>query len=106
MYVIGRATSTNNGYKMAIAGNGSAYAIALTVMGGATITVNAGTISSGYYVCVLTLNGTAIDVAVQRSHDSLWLTSTAVWTGAQANCIAISDATYTASGRVLIGGSW
>ncbi len=106
IYLIGRANASNNGYKVAIVSNGTIYHVALTVMGGATSTVDLGTLISGYYQVFLSMQGSAIDVAVQRSEDAFWVTSGAAWQAGFTKAISITDTTYATAGNVLIGGVW
>lgn len=106
VYVIGRADASNNGYKLAVTSNGSAYSLALTVMGGATTTVVLGTLGSGYYHVYLSMIGLTIEAAVQRSEDFFWITDGAVWQSTFAKAISIMDSTYVGAGNVLIGGTW
>jgi hypothetical protein len=106
VFLIGRANASNNGYRAKVTTDGATYQLQLTVMGGATTTVEMGTIPSGYYQVFLSMQGTAIDVAVQRSFNDQWLTSGAIWQYAFAKAISITDGTYTAAGNVLIGGEW
>lgn len=99
--------ATTEGYRAVIVSDGSTYQAALEVAGGgATTTVEAGLIASGYFQVYLSLQGTAIDMAVQRSIDSFWLNSDATWTLAFAKAISLTDATWTAKGNIIIGGAW
>lgn len=106
LYAIGRANASNNGYKAAVASNGSQYSLELIVMGGATHAVALGTLSSGYYQVTLTMQATAISLACMRSADSLWLDQSGNWVGSPVSAVALNDSTYTAAGDVLIGGTW
>lgn len=104
--VIGRANPSNNGYEATIASNGTQYVATLTVMGGASHSVNLGTISSGDYELYLSMQSTAIALAIFRSQDSNWVTADGTWVGSPTSAVQISDNTYTAPGNVLFGGNW
>ena len=106
-WLIGRADGSNNGYKAIITTDGATYQAKLTVMGGATTTIEAGLIASGaYFQVYLSMQGSAIDMAVQRSTDGFWLSSAAAWDVDFAKCVSITDTTYGTAGNVLIGGTW
>lgn len=105
-YLIGRANASHDGYKAAISSDGSVYSVALTVMGFATTTVLLGVLTSGFFEVLLSMQGTAVDVAVQRSEDNLWLSPDATWGADFVKAISITDATYSDKGDVLIGGVW
>lgn len=103
---IGRANPSFLGYRVQLASNGIQYEVALTVDGAGTTTVGAGLLSSGHFQVYLSMQGTSIQVAVQRSQDGFWLAPTALWQAAFVIAVSITDATYTAAGNVLIGGVW
>ena len=106
LYAIARADASNNGYQVSVTSDGSQYDIGLAVMGTATAaSVPLGILNSGYYLVTLTMQGSNISVLVERSEDGTSLSSIGAW-GDPATAIAISDSTYTAPGRVLIGGLW
>lgn len=106
VFAIVRANGSDLGYKAQVSSDGDNYSVSLVVMPSATTTIELGTIASGFYRCSLSVSGTLISVAVYRSLDGLWLTSTGDWSGLRATAIQIVDSTYTLPGRVLIGGTW
>lgn len=106
VWLIGRANASNDGYKAIVSSNGSEYLATLTVMPSTSTTVGMGTIASGFFTAYLSLQGTTIAMAVQRSIDNFWLSPDATWAAAFAKAISITDATYSAAGNVLIGGTW
>lgn len=106
IWMIGRADGSYNGYKAIIKSDGSTYQAALEVMGAATTTVEAGLLTSGRFQVYLSLQGSAIDMAVQRTQDDFWLSSDATWGADFAKVVSLTDTTYTAAGRILLGGVW
>ncbi len=106
IYAVARANLTYQGYQLAVAGTEDGYTVSLTIMVGTTYTVIAGSLTAGYYAVSLSLSGAMLTATCQRSQDNLWLTSLGAWQAETAPVISISDTTYTAPGRVLIGGSW
>jgi len=106
LFLVGRANASNNGYKMIATSDGSVYQVKLTVMGAGTTTVAMGLLTSGFFQLYLSMQGAAIDVAVQRSEDDFWLRSDASWGASFDKAISITDTTYTTAGNVLIGGIW
>ncbi len=106
VYVINRANPIDNGYKLAITGNGTDFVAELTVMGGATSSVVAGLLTLGFFQAYLSTQGTNIDAAVQRSQDGFWLTPAGTWQSAFVLAISLTDAAYTTAGRVIVGGTW
>lgn len=107
VFLIGRANAATHGYAAILTSDGAEYQIALTVQGGGgTTTVNAGLLSSGFFEVYLSMQGTAIQVAVQRTQDGFWLASDSSWGIAFDVAISIIDATFATAGNVLIGGTW
>jgi len=106
VYLIGRADAANNGYKLSATSNGTVFQAKLTVMGGGTTTVSMGLISSGFFELFLSMQGTAIEVSVQRSEDGLWLSGAGTWGVDFTKAISIDNATFTTAGNVIIGGVW
>ncbi len=106
VWLIGRADASNNGYQMMATSDGTNYEARLTVMGGGSTTLSMGTIDSGFFEMFLSMQGTSIDVAVQRSEDSMWLNPGGSWVPDFVKAISITDGTYSVAGNVLIGGVW
>jgi hypothetical protein len=107
IYAVGRANGSNNGYQAAITSNGTDMFVQLMVMpSGIPTVVELGTLSSGFYTVIMTMVGSTISVAVQRSEDGTWLTSVGSWISLPSTAIVITDSTYTTIGHVLIGGTW
>lgn len=107
VFLIGRSdTAGGTGYEAAVTGGTSSYYVTLTIIGGATYSVALGSITSGEWTVYLSMQGTAISVAVQRTQDSLWVAPDGTWQADFTTCIAITDGTYTATGTVVIGGVW
>jgi uncharacterized protein (TIGR01370 family) len=114
VFVIGRATASNNGYQAAIVSDGTQYFVQLYVMpqgsvggpGGPTASVALGTLTSGYYTVTMTMIGSGITVTVQRSQDSNYVNASGLWVGSTVNAISITDTTYDVGGQVLLGGNW
>ena len=114
VFVIGRATASNNGYQAAIVSDGTQYFVQLYVMpqgsvggpGGPTASVALGTLTSGYYTVTLSMIGSGITVTVQRSQDSNYVNASGLWVGSPVNAISITDTTYDVGGQVLLGGNW
>jgi hypothetical protein len=104
--VLARYTGPGTGYQASVGSDGTQYQIDLGVIGGSTTTVDAGLLVSGYFQVYLSLQGTSIQVAVQRSQDGLWLTAGSAWQAAFTTAISITDSTYTLAGDVFIGGAW
>jgi hypothetical protein len=109
LWAMGRATDASHGYRCTVSADGTQYHVALDVEGTAeaTRTVAMGTIPSGSYAVAMALRGSSISVQVQRTSDSLWLTGAGSWIAdATAQAISAVDLTYTAAGRIFIGGAW
>jgi hypothetical protein len=106
LFAIGRSNLGSIGYKVAIVSDGSQYNLVLTIMDtSVSTTVAMGLLTSGYYTISLVMTGTAINALAHRSVDGNWLSPTG-WSGSPATAIAITDATATAPGYVVIGGNW
>lgn len=107
VFAVGRAnTADTQGYQAVVLSDGVQYSVRLDVLAGGSTIVAMGLLTSGYYQVYLSLQGTAIQVAVQRTEDSKWITASGFWGPDFAVAISISDGTYTAAGNVLIGGNW
>lgn len=107
MFLTGRAHPPDyNGYRVTIASDGSQFRLVLAVMTVSSTSVNMGTISSGYIEIFLSMIGTVIMAAAQRSQDGFWLAPDETWQADFVAAISIIDATYAATGRVVIGGIW
>lgn len=106
VWLIGRANASNQGYQLIATSDGTNYQAELTVMGAGTTTVSMGTIASGYFEMFLSMQGTSIQAAVQRSEDGFWLAPDATWQAEFVVAISITDSTYALAGNVLIGGVW
>lgn len=107
VFAVGRAnTADSQGYQAVVASDGIQYSIRLDVIAGGSTTVAMGLLTSGYYQVYLSLQGTAIQVAVQRTQDGKWITASGFWGADFAVAIAIVDGTYAAAGNVLVGGTW
>jgi hypothetical protein len=103
---IGRADTFTHGYAATIGSNGTQFKVSLTVQGGGATSVLAGLLNSGYFQVYLAMQGSLIQVAVQRSEDGLWLAPSSAWQAAFIPAISITDTTYALAGNVLIGGVW
>lgn len=73
---------------------------------GSTTEVALGLLTLGHFTAYLSMQGTAIDVAVQRTQDDFWVNSGGTWGATFAKAISITDGTFTLKGDVLIGGTW
>jgi hypothetical protein len=71
-----------------------------------TNTVVLGLLRAGHYTGYLSMQGSAITVAVQRTQDDRWVNSGGIWQTSFAAAISITDGTYPLKGDVLIGGLW
>lgn len=106
LYAFGRATGPGTGYYAQVSGDGTQYWITAGTAGGSSTAIAMGTLTSGSYTVVMQLLGDAVNVSVQRSQDSAWLTTTGVWSSSFGYCIAFTDSTYAGPGMVMIGGNW
>ena len=107
LWAIGRASGAGDGYRVTVSADGTQYTLTLDAVGGtATASVAMGTIPSGRYTVWLVLAGALIAAQVQRSVDSKWLTSGGTWAVGIDNAAQFTDATYSAAGSVMIGGTW
>jgi hypothetical protein len=109
VYASGRAAGPATGYRAEVRADGTQYSAVLTVLGGSlpTVITPMGTIPSGFYTVWLTMRGSFIMMQVQRSHDQLWLREDSVWEADPGTVTrAITDTTYAAPGRVMVGGVW
>jgi hypothetical protein len=124
MFMIGRADVSNNGYKAAITSNGSHYFLEFQVMPSGSITsIDLGDGATFYSFNVyLSMVGTSIRVAIMGQNavdfQSYWLHSDGSWstTGLLSVsfpsaldsaiwAVSITDATYTAPGQIIVGGT-
>lgn len=105
-FVIGRANSSNDGYKSSVISDGTDLSLNLEVMGGATTTVAMGTLDAGYYRLLMVMESDVISLSAYRSSDNTWLTTAGIWQSVQTAAISIVDATYLAAGTILLGGTW
>lgn len=106
IYAIARYTGAGTGYRAQVAGDGTQYQLTLGVEGGGSIVLAMGTIASSFYVITLALTGPLITLTAQRATDYAYLQPSGLWTSAAVPAITLSDGTYAAAGRVMIGGSW
>lgn len=106
IYAIARYIGTGTGYRAQVTGDGTQYQLTLGVEGGGATTLAMGTIASGFYVITLALTGPLITLTAQRATDYLYLQPSGLWMPAAVPAITLHDGTYTAAGRVMIGGSW
>jgi hypothetical protein len=109
LFLVGRATAIDTGYKAKVTADGTQYTLTLTTEGSGTPTaaVAMGTLTSGIYTVWLVLVGTTIRAQVQRSQDGLWLRDDGTWNVSSGTTAAqFIDAAYTAPGVVMIGGTW
>jgi hypothetical protein len=107
VFIVGRSNvAVSAGYQAVISSDGAQYSVGLHIISGATTSVAMGLLSSGRFTCYLSMQGSAIQVAVLRSQDNFWLASDASWGAAFAAAISITDTTYPNAGDVLLGGVW
>ena len=108
LWAIGRASGANTGYRVMVSADGTQYHLTLDALGTATTqSVPMGTIASGTFTAWLLLRGTNITAQVQRSIDGMWLRTDATWHADPGTIAAqFMDATYTAPGVIMIGGTW
>lgn len=108
LFVIGRSTgAANTGYQAMIDNGAVQFHATLSVLGTAiSQQLPLGTLTSGWYVAILTMLGSTISMTVYRSEDGTFLTPQGLWTAINQAAITISDTTYTTAGRVMLGGSW
>lgn len=106
VFAIARSTGAGTGYRAAVYGDGSQYWVSLGVEGGSSTSLAMGTVPSGWYVVTLALQSARITLTVQRNSDGLYLQSSGLWGAAAVPAMTLSDATYTAAGTVMIGGTW
>lgn len=108
LWAIGRTSGANTGYRAAVSADGTQYTLTLaTLPSGVSASVAMGTIASGRLTVWLLLRGSNITAQVQRSVDSMWLRTDATWHADPGTIAAqFTDATYTAPGAIMIGGTW
>jgi len=108
LWVIGRATGADTGYRVTVSADGIQYALTLDALpGGASASVAMGTIASGIFTAWLLLRGSNITAQVQRSQDGMWLRTDGSWLADPGTIAAqFTDTTYTATGAIMIGGTW
>jgi len=59
--------------------------------------------SSGWFDCLLTVQGTSIALQVQRSQDGLYMGVNGQWQSTPVAALSATDSTYTAAGRIMFG---
>jgi hypothetical protein len=109
LWAIGRTTGVGTGYRVTVAADGTQYTLSLDTEGGAgpSASVAMGTIASGSYTVWLLLRGTSVTAQVQRSQDGRFLRDDGTWqTNPGTAASQFTDATYSAGGSIMIGGSW
>lgn len=106
IFAIARSTGAGSGYRATVAGDGTQYQLSLDVEGGGATTIAMGTIGSGRYIVTMMLRGALITLTAQRTTDYTFLQSDGSWSASSMPAITLDDATYTAAGRIFIGGSW
>lgn len=106
VFIIGRADGSNQGYQAVVTSDGAQFILELVVMPSTSTIVDMGRLTSGFFEVYLSMQGAAIEVAVQRTQDGLWLSPDSTWGTAFAVAISVTDSTYALTGNVLIGGVW
>lgn len=108
LYVIGRATGASSGYKASVQSDGSTISLGLTVQPGSPtlVAMASADVITNPVVITLTMQSTAISVSAYRTQDGQWLTPAGAWSGIQTSAIAIMDSSWSATGRVFLGGTW
>lgn len=111
VWVMGRATDQDHGYRAGISSDGTDYSVFLSVQGGDTSqSVDFGPytdFSSGdTFTVYMDIIGTNITVSLSLPHTGEWIDSSGARVGSRTSAIAITDATYSAPGSVIVGGDW
>lgn len=97
--VIGRAaTGSVSWYSWTYSGSLYQLYVNASLLGTVTIAATAGE----SYLLQLEMEGTAIRGYVQRVSDSLWLTSSATWSGTRQAAVAATNGTVTTAGKAAL----
>lgn len=107
VFLLVRATVTGSGgYKIAVQGDGTQFVALLAVIGGTSVSVDAGLLDDGYFQAYISTIGNVVTGSLQRSTDKKWLAPDATWQTTAVNFAQFTDVAYTTAGRVVIGGTW
>lgn len=107
IYAIGRAVSATAGYAAVVISDGTTMSIGLSILPASapsTVAIATAGQLTAHFTVTLTMQGSSITVAVQRSQDGNWLMANGSWAGGPTNVFAIEDSTYILAGEVFIGG--